>query len=99
MVLALTCHLDGATTLVASSPQPFVWWWDDTFGQTSDVTPPYEHTFQIGAGVESHEFRGMSPTGGYTTTLDLDTAIGLGPSDTCTVGSTVLKGANVSPGP
>jgi hypothetical protein len=34
-----------------------------------------------------------------TTTLDLDTAIGLDPSDTCTVGSTVLKGANVSLGP
>lgn len=95
MSLALTCDTDGGTNLVASSQAPFVWWWDETFGQTSN-TPPFEHTFPIGDGVESHTFRGMHTIAWYTTVLELDSAIGSG---ACTLGWTVLKAQNDSPGP
>ena len=102
MSLVLTCDADGGTTLVASSQKPFIWWWDDTFGQTpAGGLPPHRRAFQIGNGAESHRFRSVFPAANYTTTLDLDTQI---PLDTpgggvCTVGSTFLKAANVTPGP
>jgi hypothetical protein len=102
MSLTLTCDVDGGARLVASSPQPFLWWWDETFGQTPSATPPYEQAFPVGDGVESHEFRSVFTFLGTTTKLDLDTSIGFDPqfgTDLCTVGSTLHKSANVSPGP
>ena len=95
MSLVLTCDVDGGSTLLASSPQPFTWWWDDTFGQTP-TAPPYEQAFPIGDGVQSHEFRSVLSHAWYTTTLDLDTSIEL---DVCTAGWTLHKTLNVSPGP
>ena len=102
MSLTLTCDVDGGALLVASSQQPFVWWWDETFGQTPSATPPYEQAFPVGDGVESHEFRSVFTFLGYTTKLDLHTSIGFDPqfgTDLCTIGSTLHKSANVSPGP
>lgn len=102
MSLTLTCDVDGGARLVASSQQPFLWWWDETFGQTPSATPPYEQAFPVGNGVESHEFRSVFTFLGYTTKLDLDTSIGFDAqfgTDLCTVGSTLHKSGNVSPGP
>jgi hypothetical protein len=102
MSLTLTCDVDGGTRLVASSPQPFLWWWDETFGQTPSATPPHEQAFPVGDGVESHEFRSVFTFLGNTTKLDLHTSIGFDPqfgAHLCTIGSTLHKSANVSPGP
>jgi hypothetical protein len=102
MSLTLTCDVDDGARLVASSQQPFLWWWDETFGQTPSATPPYEQAFPVGDGVESHEFRSVFTFLGHTTKLDLHTSIGFDPqfgTHLCTVGSTLHKSANVSPGP
>jgi hypothetical protein len=88
------CDTAGGSTLVVSSPAPFRWWWDETFGEAMPVAGGYEVELPIDSGTGRQRLRAVS-SAGSTTTLDLDTSIGA----TCVVALTLYKGFNVTPGP
>lgn len=92
----LTCDADGVTMLVARSQERFTWWWDDTSGEAVGGAPPYSQTFQLGVGVETHSARLVFTHAWFTTSVELDSAIG---SDACALAWTTSKAANDSPGP
>jgi hypothetical protein len=88
------CDTAGGSTLAVSSPAPFRWWWDETFGEATPVATAYEVGLPIDSGTSRQRLRAVSNSGS-TTTLDLDTSIGA----TCIVALTLYKGFNVTPGP
>ena len=88
------CDTAGGSSLLVSSPAPFRWWWDETFGEAMPVATAYEVELPIDSGTSRQRLRAVSGAGS-TTTLDLDTSIGAA----CVVALTLYKGFNVTPGP
>lgn len=92
MTIGLRCDTSGNTTLVASSPGSFRWWWNETFGNATPVSSGFEAEFAVGNGVERNSLR---TTSGLTVSYNLDTSIGA----TCSYGWTWLQGYHATPGP
>jgi hypothetical protein len=93
MTVELRCDTSGNTTLVASSPGSFRWWWDGTFGNATPVASGFEAEFGVANGVARNSLR--TTTGGIMLTYDLDTFIGA----TCNFGWTWTQAYHINPGP
>ncbi len=93
MTVDLRCDTSGNTTLVASSPASFRWWWDGTFGNATPVASEFEAEFAVANGVARNSLR--TTTGGIMLTYDLDTFIGA----TCDFGWTWTQAYHTFPGP
>lgn len=93
MTVELRCDTSGGTTLVASSPGSFRWWWDGTFGNATPVASGFEAELGVGNGVARNSLR--ATTGGISLTYDLDTFIGA----TCNFGWTWTQTYHTTPGP
>ena len=93
MTVELRCDTSGNTTLVASSPGSFRWWWDGTFGNATPVASGFEAEFGVANGVARNSLR--TTTGGIMVTYDLDTFIGA----TCNFGWTWTQAYHTTPGP
>jgi hypothetical protein len=93
MTVALRCDTSGNTTLVASSPASFRWWWDGTFGNATPVASGFDAEFGVANGVARNSLR--TTTGGIMLTYDLDTFIGA----TCNFGWTWTQAYHTNPGP
>ena len=93
MTVELRCDTSGNTTLVASSPGSFRWWWDGTFGNATPVASGFEAEFGVASGVARNSLR--TTTGQIMLTYDLDTFIGA----TCNFGWTWTQAYHTFPGP
>jgi hypothetical protein len=93
MTVELRCDTSGNTTLAASSPGSFRWWWDGTFGNATPVASGFEAEFGVANGVARNSLR--TTTGGIMLTYDLDTFIGA----TCNFGWTWTQAYHTNPGP
>ena len=93
MTVDLRCDTSGNTTLVASSPGSFRWWWDGTFGNATPVASGFEAEFGVENGVARNSLR--TTTGSIMLTYDLDTFIGA----TCNFGWTWTQAHHTNPGP
>lgn len=93
MTVELRCDTSGNTTLVASSPGSFRWWWDGTFGNATPVASGFEAEFGVASGVARKSLR--TTTGQIMLTYDLDTFIGA----TCNFGWTWTQAYHTFPGP
>ena len=91
MTVDLRCDTSGNTTLVASSPGTFRWWWDGTFGNATPVAAGFEAEFAVASGVARNSLR--TTTGGIMLTYDLDTFIGA----TCNFGWTWTQAYHTNP--
>ena len=93
MTVELRCDTSGNTTLVASSPSSFRWWWDGTFGNATPVASGFEAELGVANGVARNSLR--TTTGSIMLTYDLDTFIGA----TCNFGWTWTQTHHTTPGP
>jgi hypothetical protein len=89
--IELRCDTSGNTTLVASSPGGFRWWWAGTFGNAAPVASGFEAEFAIANGVARNSLR--TTTGGIAVTYDLDTFI----DATCNFGWTWTQAYHTTP--
>jgi hypothetical protein len=93
MTVELRCDTTGNTTLVVSTPAPFRWWWDETFGDATPVSAGFQAEFGIGNGVARNSLR-VAANASWTMTFDLDTSIGAN----CTFGWTWTQAYRITPG-
>lgn len=93
MTVELRCDTSGNTTVVASSPVSFRWWWDGSFGNATQVGSGFEAELGVANGVARNSLR--TTTGSIMLTYDLDTFIGA----TCNFGWTWTQTFHTTPGP